>query len=134
MSAMEVSHTVLSSTNTANWHTIYVWNSTTLIPINFLFPISTEFALDPKLKEYVSDAKSTFAAQCASLDVDHLEYNKFTKECLKKQKLSPDAVLQLVIQVIYCLLSIVYYTFKSLFGSLHCPTVTARIFLTYVHM
>ncbi|KAL4226898.1 Carnitine O-palmitoyltransferase 2 [Mactra antiquata] len=60
-----------------------------------------EFALDPKLKEYIAEAKSDYAARCASLDVDHLEYFTFTKELLKKQKVSPDAILQLVIQMAY---------------------------------
>ncbi|XP_045164970.2 carnitine O-palmitoyltransferase 2, mitochondrial-like isoform X2 [Mercenaria mercenaria] len=60
-----------------------------------------EFALDPKLKEYIDEARTTYATKCSSLDVDHLEYDKFTKECLKKQKLSPDAILQLVIQMAY---------------------------------
>ena len=60
----------------------------------------SEFALDPKLKEYIHEAKQDYNNVCSSLDVDHLEYFTFTKEHLKKQKVSPDAVLQLVIQVL----------------------------------
>ncbi|XP_052778976.1 carnitine O-palmitoyltransferase 2, mitochondrial-like isoform X2 [Mya arenaria] len=60
-----------------------------------------EFALDPKLKEYISDARSSYAERCASLDVDHLEYYKFNKQYLKDKKLSPDSVLQFAIQLAY---------------------------------
>ena len=63
-----------------------------------LFEIS-EFALDPKLKEYIRECKDSFAAKCASLDVDHLEYHTFTKKLIKERKLSPDAIMQFVIQV-----------------------------------
>lgn len=58
-----------------------------------------EFILDPKLKEYIKEAENGFKTVYTSLDLDHLEYLTFNKEYLKKQKLSPDAVLQLVIQV-----------------------------------
>ena len=59
----------------------------------------TEFALDPKLKEYIQTAKTDFAKQCSALDVDHLEYLTYNKKFIKDQKLSPDSILQLVIQV-----------------------------------
>ncbi|XP_060576192.1 carnitine O-palmitoyltransferase 2, mitochondrial-like isoform X2 [Ruditapes philippinarum] len=60
-----------------------------------------EFALDPKLKEYINSAKTSYEKKYTSLDVDHLEYYKFTKTSLKQMKLSPDAMLQLVIQMGY---------------------------------
>ncbi|XP_052287068.1 carnitine O-palmitoyltransferase 2, mitochondrial-like isoform X2 [Dreissena polymorpha] len=60
-----------------------------------------EFAMDPKLKEYIQEAKNDYAKTCASLDVAHLEYKTFTKTFLKDHKLSPDAMLQLVIQLAY---------------------------------
>ena len=62
----------------------------------------SEFALDPKLKEYIRDSKEAFAAKCASLDVDHLEYQTFTKKLIKERNLSPDAIMQFAIQVICC--------------------------------
>ena len=62
----------------------------------------SEFALDPKLKEYIRDSKEAFSAKCASLDVDHLEYQTFTKKLIKERNLSPDAIMQFAIQVIRC--------------------------------
>ena len=61
--------------------------------------IVSEFALDPKLIEYIQTAKTDFAAQCSTLDVDHLEYFTYNKRSIKDKKLSPDAILQLSIQV-----------------------------------
>ena len=64
-----------------------------------LFLNLAEFALDPKLKEYIKENKESFAAKCASMDLDHLEYQTFTKKFLKEKGVSPDAMLQFAIQV-----------------------------------
>ena len=64
-----------------------------------LFLNLVEFALDPKLKEYIKENKESFAAKCASMDLDHLEYQTFTKKFLKEKGVSPDAMLQFAIQV-----------------------------------
>ena len=41
-----------------------------------------------------------FDKKAASLDLQHLEYNTFTRKLCKQNKLSPDSVLQLAIQVV----------------------------------
>ena len=80
---------------------VYSWYQS----ISGRFDLFTEFALDPKLKDYIRDAQSEYAGVCSSLDLDHLEYHTFKKDYLKKNKLSPDAILQLVIQVVILILS-----------------------------
>lgn len=60
-----------------------------------------EFKLDENIKEAIRKAKSNFDKFTGSLDIDYLEYKRFTKKEVKKQKISPDSVMQLAIQMAY---------------------------------
>ncbi|KAL3852858.1 hypothetical protein ACJMK2_016467 [Sinanodonta woodiana] len=60
-----------------------------------------DFMLDPILQENIKTAKSDFDRHVKSIGLDHLEYQTFNKSYIKKQKLSPDSVLQLAIQLAY---------------------------------
>ncbi|XP_041348084.1 carnitine O-palmitoyltransferase 2, mitochondrial-like [Gigantopelta aegis] len=60
-----------------------------------------EFKLDGATKEAIKQAKTKFDKKTASLDLQHLEYQTFTRKKCKQQKLSPDSVLQLAIQLAY---------------------------------
>ncbi|GFO20586.1 carnitine o-palmitoyltransferase 2, mitochondrial [Plakobranchus ocellatus] len=58
-----------------------------------------DFTLTPQLKDTITKAKQRFDEATGSLDMHHLQYFKMTKKDLKKTKLSPDSVMQLVIQL-----------------------------------
>lgn len=58
-----------------------------------------DFTLDPYLQTSINEAKSRFTDVTSSLAVSHLQYKKMTKLDIKKAKLSPDSIMQLVIQM-----------------------------------
>ncbi|XP_050413982.1 carnitine O-palmitoyltransferase 2, mitochondrial [Patella vulgata] len=60
-----------------------------------------EFNLDRNIETKITEAKQKFDAKINSLDFHHLEYQKYTRQFIKKQKLSPDSVLQLAIQMAF---------------------------------
>lgn len=57
------------------------------------------FDLSPKVRVAVEGAKKDIEERCNSLSVKALQYKKYGKDGIKKSKLSPDALLQLAIQV-----------------------------------
>jgi hypothetical protein len=59
----------------------------------------SDFKFDEGIKEAIRSAKANFDKLTGSLDLHHLEYRKFTKTAVKKEKFSPDSVMQLAIQV-----------------------------------
>ncbi|KAJ8302034.1 hypothetical protein KUTeg_021021 [Tegillarca granosa] len=54
--------------------------------------------LDPIMKETITESKKRFDKLVGALNVDHLDYKRYTKKFIKKAKLSPDSVMQLAIQ------------------------------------
>ncbi|XP_061187817.1 carnitine O-palmitoyltransferase 2, mitochondrial-like [Saccostrea echinata] len=60
-----------------------------------------EFKLDQEMKDNLQKSVKKFNATMQSLDVDHLEYYKYTKSYVKKSGMSPDALMQLAIQMAY---------------------------------
>nr|XP_022297829.1 carnitine O-palmitoyltransferase 2, mitochondrial-like [Crassostrea virginica] len=60
-----------------------------------------EFKLDQEMKENVEKSVKKFNATMQSLDVDHLEYQKYTKSYVKKSGMGPDSLMQLAIQMAY---------------------------------
>ena len=61
-----------------------------------MFP---EFNLTPGVKEGISRVKEEFSKRADSILLNYIEYNKFGKNFVKKQRLSPDGIMQLAIQV-----------------------------------
>lgn len=61
--------------------------------------VKLDFRLTPQVTKAIEEAKKEVEARCQSLSFHELQYHKFGKNFLKKLKLSPDAVLQLAIQV-----------------------------------
>ena len=59
----------------------------------------TEFKLNQEMKDNVEKSVKKFNATMQSLDVDHLEYQKYTKSYVKKSGMGPDSLMQLAIQV-----------------------------------
>lgn len=57
--------------------------------------------LSPSVKDAIEEAKKGVEERCQSLTVNTLQYQKYGKNFIKKSKLSPDAILQLAIQVGY---------------------------------
>ncbi len=58
-----------------------------------------EFNVPASVKEGISSALTEVKETCSSLSVNILQYERYGKEFLKKMNVSPDAVLQLAIQV-----------------------------------
>ena len=58
-----------------------------------------QFNPTPQVTSAIEEAKKEVETRCQSLSVDVLQYQKFGRNLIKKLKLSPDAVLQLAIQV-----------------------------------
>lgn len=54
------------------------------------------------MKDNVEQSVKKFNATVQSLDVDHLEYQKYTKSYVKKSGMGPDSLMQLAIQVTTC--------------------------------
>ncbi|CAE1255869.1 CPT2 [Acanthosepion pharaonis] len=59
------------------------------------------FNLDSKMKEAIIKAQARFDEATKALDKDFLSYKRFNKSYVKGKKLSPDSVMQLVIQMAY---------------------------------
>lgn len=59
------------------------------------------------MKDNVEQSVKKFNATVQSLDVDHLEYQKYTKSYVKKSGMGPDSLMQLAIQVT------IFYTFRG---------------------
>lgn len=65
----------------------------------FTFILLTEFKLDDKAKDYISQGKRNYEAFCNSLNITYIEIlNHGRKDC-KKFKVSPDSLMQLAFQV-----------------------------------
>ncbi|VDK74902.1 unnamed protein product, partial [Anisakis simplex] len=60
-----------------------------------------EFTLNDSLKGAVADAQSKHLANGSSLQFGIVEYFGMTRDSLKKAKLSPDAMMQLAIQLAF---------------------------------
>ena len=58
-----------------------------------------EFQLTPEHERAITAAQSKFNATVESLDVQARQVTSMSKKYIKKKKLSPDAVMQLVFQV-----------------------------------
>lgn len=61
--------------------------------------IRLNFDLSPHVKNAIEEVKKEVEERCNSLSVTTLQYKKYGKNYIKALKLSPDAVLQLAIQV-----------------------------------
>ncbi|XP_054835962.1 carnitine O-palmitoyltransferase 2, mitochondrial isoform X2 [Eublepharis macularius] len=59
------------------------------------------FKLNDTLKEGISKAKQTFDATVKTLTLEMLQFKRGGKEFLKKQNLSPDAIVQLAFQMAF---------------------------------
>lgn len=55
--------------------------------------------LSPPIIEAIEEAKKEVEERCLTLSVNIIQHHKFGKNFIKKLKLSPDAILQLAIQV-----------------------------------
>ena len=85
---------------------IYNETTTNPLPVDTATPPATppqrlDFALTDSLKKSVDHAKQEIETRCAQLSVNTLQYDRFGKTFLKGVSLSPDAVLQLAIQMAY---------------------------------
>lgn len=58
--------------------------------------------LDDKSKQFIQKAKNEYTLWCDSLSIDYILYEGLTKEACKKFKVSPDCIMQLGFQVMYC--------------------------------
>lgn len=73
-----------------------------------------DFVVDPFLKEAIHAARRSFAERTDSLDMHYFESSQLNKNLAKQHKLSPDSLMQLVIQVTYassCFFLSAYYNF-----------------------
>ena len=61
--------------------------------------LSSDFQLDPFLKETISQVREEFAKKTASLDMNYFESTQLNKAVAKQYKLSPDSLMQLTVQV-----------------------------------
>ena len=61
--------------------------------------VRLEFDLSPRVKSGVEEARKEVESRCKTLSVNTLQYTKYGKDYIKKLQLSPDALLQLSIQV-----------------------------------
>jgi carnitine O-palmitoyltransferase 2 len=65
----------------------------------FTVILLTEFKLDDKAKDYVSQGKKNYEAFCNSLNISYIEIlNHGRKDC-RNFKVSPDSLMQLAFQV-----------------------------------
>ncbi|KAK7496706.1 hypothetical protein BaRGS_00012113 [Batillaria attramentaria] len=58
-----------------------------------------EFQLDPFLEETITKVREEFAQRTASLDMNYFESLQLNKDIAKQYKLSPDSLMQLVVQL-----------------------------------
>ena len=68
----------------------------------FMFP---EFTLTPGVKEGIKQVKEEFSQRADSILLNYIQYGRFGKNFLKKQRLSPDGMMQLAIQVCFFFLA-----------------------------
>ena len=59
-----------------------------------------EFKLPNSVKDAIDQAKKDYEESTSSLNVDILWFDEFGKNLVKKNRLSPDAVMQLAFQVV----------------------------------
>ena len=59
-----------------------------------------EFKLPNSVKDAIDLAKKDYEKFTSSLSVDMFQFDEFGKNLVKKNKLSPDAVMQLAFQVV----------------------------------
>jgi len=57
------------------------------------------FNLTDELKTAVDEAKRRYEEATSKLDIDYIMYDKFGKDLIKRNKLSPDSFMQLAFQV-----------------------------------
>ncbi|KAK9889185.1 hypothetical protein WA026_004464 [Henosepilachna vigintioctopunctata] len=60
-----------------------------------------DFVLNDHLKTEITDAKKEYKKLCSTLDVNFLVFDGIGKNICKKERVSPDAVMQLAFQVAY---------------------------------
>jgi len=58
------------------------------------------------VKEGIKQVKEEFSKRADSIVLNYIEYRRFGKNFLKKQRLSPDGMMQLAIQVCFFFLAI----------------------------
>jgi hypothetical protein len=81
----------------------------------------TEFKLDDKAKDYVSQGKKNYKAFCNSLNISYIEVPNHGRKDCKKFKVSPDSVMQLAFQVReICKFYMTKYS-KTLYTRTHFP-------------
>eukprot|EP00105_Crassostrea_gigas_P016944 XP_011434533.1 PREDICTED: carnitine O-palmitoyltransferase 2, mitochondrial-like [Crassostrea gigas] len=78
-----------------------VVHPSTDVPANAGNVRKLEFKLDQEMKDNVEQSVKKFNTTVQSLDVDHLEYQKYTKSYVKKSGMGPDSLMQLAIQMAY---------------------------------
>ena len=61
----------------------------------------TGFILSDSLKAAVDEAKKGYEAATSKLDVDYVVFDKFGKDYIKQNNISPDSVMQLAFQVCF---------------------------------
>jgi len=64
--------------------------------------VIADFNLTDELKAAVDEAKRRCEAATSKLDIDYIIYDKFGREHIKQNKLSPDSFMHLALQVCYC--------------------------------
>uniref|UniRef100_A0A8D2KUN7 Choline/carnitine acyltransferase domain-containing protein n=1 Tax=Varanus komodoensis TaxID=61221 RepID=A0A8D2KUN7_VARKO len=70
-----------------------------LIPLQL--PKKLYFCITPEIKRDIEHAKQNLNILITDLDINCFTYRRFGKELLKGQKLSPDSVLQVALQLAY---------------------------------
>ena len=73
-----------------------------------LYSLCTEFNLSPSIEAAVEKAIQSYESTTSSLGVHFLESEVFGKNECKKHKVSPDAMMQLGIQVVWLFIFILY--------------------------
>ena len=58
-----------------------------------------DFKLNPEIERGISAAKEKFDNTVNGLDIAELQVHTYGKDYIKSKKLSPDAIMQLAIQV-----------------------------------
>jgi len=59
------------------------------------------FNLSDSLKAAVDEAKNSYEAATSQLDVDYVIFDKFGRDYIKQNNLSPDSFVQLAFQVCF---------------------------------
>jgi len=66
-----------------------------------MFMFIAAFNLTDELKTAIDEAKGKYEAATSKLDYDYVIFDKFGRDYIKQNKLSPDSLMQLAIQVCY---------------------------------